>query len=114
MKVIRENYNMGCYRNPMCKSSCSKKVHATKSNARAMSTLRSKEGFFPSVQPFGRPLDQLEVILNESPLDEGTLVGVHELSEMRSQPRGEDLGNQLANSVDECYGPVVFNQRCIH
>jgi hypothetical protein len=63
------------------------------------------------MQPFGDPLNHLEIILDESAFDEGVIVGLNELPKPQREPRCEHLGNELVEGVDERDRPVIVNQR---
>jgi hypothetical protein len=53
------------------------------------------------VQQLSRGLDRPEVIMKDTPSDEGALVLPYQLVHARSQSKGEHLGNQLANTMNQ-------------
>jgi hypothetical protein len=40
---------------------------------------------------------------------EGALVPLHKVIQVRGKPRGEHLGEQLAETVDKTYGPEILD-----
>jgi hypothetical protein len=92
---------------PSFSRTSNRKIHETESKALDVQ-LQENSWLLLRVQESSHLLNQHEVVLNKSPLDESTLIGRNHAFEPDNQSISQDFCYKLGKAVNEAYGSKVL------